>query len=373
MNPFSSPLITPAEYHHNATTYNATGSRRIIPLAAYRPTLHSSFESFHLPGSKFFNLDQIRDTASPYPSMLPSPSLFAAGMTALGIRKDDILVIYDADEIGTYHAPRLAFMCELFGHKDVHILNNLRRYVRMGLPVGSGSEGIEVPVVGTGREQGDEYVVEEGDIDTGRVISFEDVKNSVLGKDQEKGRIIDARIPGRFQGVQPEMDPSLRSGHIPGAVNVPLARLLEDGDAVILATEKLRSVLMDAGALAEEDEGMLYILTCNSGVTAASLDLALRLVGAKGSRRVYDGSWMEWTRRMLDKIAARGSTPRDKITDYDSIISDPQAIRYVAEFMLQTGLLGQFSQVELGPDPDPDLGQEHVGLRAMGIGAEDTG
>ncbi|EHA21339.1 hypothetical protein ASPNIDRAFT_126296 [Aspergillus niger ATCC 1015] len=280
MNPFSSPLITPAEYHHNATTYNATGSRRIIPLAAYRPTLHSSFESFHLPGSKysvFFNLDQIRDTASPYPSMLPSPSLFAAGMTALGIRKDDILVIYDADEIGTYHAPRLAFMC-------------------------SGSEGIEVPVVGTGREQGDEYVVEEGDIDTGRVISFEDVKNSVLGKDQEKVRIIDARIPGRFQGVQPEMDPSLRSGHIPGAVNVPLARLLEDGDAVILATEKLRSVLMDAGALAEEDEGMLYILTCNSGVTAASLDLALRLVGSKGSRRVYDGSWMEWTRRVGDEL-----------------------------------------------------------------------
>lgn len=74
---------------------------------------------------------------------------------------------------------------------------------------------------------------------------------------------------------------------------------------------------------------------------------------------------------MLDKIAAQGSTPRDKITDYDSIISDPQAIRYVAEFMLQTGLLGQLSQVKLDPDPDP--GQEHVGLRAMGIGAEDAG
>ncbi|TPR01014.1 Transmembrane amino acid transporter family protein [Aspergillus niger] len=76
--------------------------------------------------------------------------------------------------------------------------------------------------------------------------------------------------------------------------------------------------------------------------------------------------------QMLDKIAARGSTPRDKITDYDSIISDPQAIRYVAEFLLQTGLLGQFSQVELDPE-EPDPGQEHVGLRAMGIGAEDAG
>ncbi|OJJ68043.1 hypothetical protein ASPBRDRAFT_47559 [Aspergillus brasiliensis CBS 101740] len=301
MNPFTSPLITPTEYH-NATTTTAPQSRRIVPLAAYRPTLHSSFESFHLPGSKFFNLDQIRDTASPYPSMLPSPSLFAAGMTALGIRKDDILVIYDADEIGTYHAPRLAFMCELFGHKDVHVLNNLRRYVKLGLPIGSGPEGIEVPAVGTGGEQGDEYVVEERDFDTERVISFEEVKDIVLGKGQKEVRIVDARIPGRFQGAQPEMDPSLRSGHMPGAVNVPLAKLLQDGDGVILSPEELRGVLIDAGALAEEDDEVPYILTCNSGVTAASLDLALRLVGAKGTRRIYDGSWMEWTRRVGDEL-----------------------------------------------------------------------
>ncbi|GCB25585.1 hypothetical protein AAWM_08470 [Aspergillus awamori] len=60
---------------------------------------------------------------------------------------------------------------------------------------------------------------------------------------------------------------------------------------------------------------------------------------------------------MFDEITAR--TDLGATTDYDSIISDPQAIRYVAEFMLQTGLLGQFSQVELDPDPDPDLSQEH--------------
>ncbi|PWY68981.1 hypothetical protein BO94DRAFT_590563 [Aspergillus sclerotioniger CBS 115572] len=48
-----------------------------------------------------------------------------------------------------------------------------------------------------------------------------------------------------------------------------------------------------------------------------------------------------------------------------------------AEFMLQTGLLGQFSQVELDPDPDPledpDRCHEHTGLRALGIDAEDAG
>ncbi|RDH27111.1 hypothetical protein BDQ94DRAFT_175926 [Aspergillus welwitschiae] len=78
---------------------------------------------------------------------------------------------------------------------------------------------------------------------------------------------------------------------------------------------------------------------------------------------------------VLDKmIVVRGSTPEDKITASDSIISDPQAIRCIAEFMLQTGLLEQFSQVELDPDPDaPDQSQEHVGLRAKGIDAEEAG
>lgn len=61
---------------------------------------------------------------------------------------------------------------------------------------------------------------------------------------------------------------------------------------------------------------------------------------------------------MSDKIPAR--TDLGATTHYDSLISYPLAIRYIAEFMLQTGLLGQFSQ-------------EHVGLRAMGPDAEGAG
>ena len=44
--------------------------------------------------------------------------------------------------------------------------------------------------------------------------------------------------------------------------------------------------------------------------------------------------------QMFDKNAARTDLGTIITTDYDSLISDPQAIRYVAEFMLQTGLLG---------------------------------
>ena len=62
---------------------------------------------------------------------------------------------------------------------------------------------------------------------------------------------------------------------------------------------------------------------------------------------------------MLDKVSLR--TDLRASTNYDEMISQPQAIRYIAEFMHQTGLLGQFQHVELVPEPDP----EPIGLAAM--------
>ncbi|PYH38144.1 uncharacterized protein BO87DRAFT_412788 [Aspergillus neoniger CBS 115656] len=89
--------------------------------------------------------------------------------------------------------------------------------------------------------------------------------------------------------------------------------------------------------------------------------------------KYLNGTWGSQEMMMKEMCHLKISHDIWVTTDYDSLISDPQAIRYVAKFMLQTGLLGQFSRVELDPDPDLDPSQEHVGLRAMGIGAEDAG
>ena len=56
----------------------------------------------------------------------------------------------------------------------------------------------------------------------------------------------------------------------------------------------------------------------------------------------------------LDKIRM---TDLGDSTDYDAIISHSQATRYVAEFMLQTGLLGQFRHVEI--EPETPQGEEN--------------
>jgi thiosulfate/3-mercaptopyruvate sulfurtransferase len=100
-------------------------------------------------------------------------------------------------------------------------------------------------------------------------------------------QIADARSHGRFTGDDPEPRAGLRSGHMPGARNVPAAQLSKQGR------------LLDASALAaafEEfgiDIEQPVVATCGSGVTAATLIFALETLGKSGNR-LYDGSWAEW-------------------------------------------------------------------------------
>ncbi|RDW68707.1 sulfurtransferase [Aspergillus mulundensis] len=232
-------------------------------------------------------MDEIRDRESPYPQMLPSASHFANSMTALGLQPDDILVVYDALEVGLYSSPRVAWACRYFGHRDVHVLNNFPRYVKKGFPIATGPLCTLPPA-----PQG--YPVKNPD--PREVISYDELRDLLLSDRSSAFQIIDSRIPGRFSGAEPEINASLRSGHMPSALNVPLASILDE-DKVILSAEELKERFQAAGV----DGELPVVLTCNSGVTAAALDLALQLSGYGMKRRLYDGSWMEWTRRAQDE------------------------------------------------------------------------
>ncbi|RAL08723.1 sulfurtransferase [Aspergillus homomorphus CBS 101889] len=298
VNYFRRPLVSP----HSFTTHLSTYLKPDLPITAYTPHPQDQKTTYQHAMPRFFDQSLIRDTTSPYPLMLPSAAAFAAAMTALDIRPSDILVVYDAYEIGTYSAPRVAWMCTFFGRAGVHILNNFRVYVDCGFPISGGfslAGGVGIGVgVEWGEGEGKGYpipTIAEPD----RVIVYEEVRGLVGDEDV---RIVDARIAGRFSGLQPEDDNSLRSGHIPGAINVPLARLLDETSKVILPAAKLRTVFEEAGLSVASEAPRSWILTCNSGVTAAALDLALAEIGAKGPRRLYDGSWMEWTRRAEDGL-----------------------------------------------------------------------
>ena len=99
---------------------------------------------------------------------------------------------------------------------------------------------------------------------------------------------MEARARGRFEGTAPEPRPGLRSGHIPGSVNLPYTELIAP-DGTLLDPERLRERFSAAGI----DPGRRVATPCGPGGTPAVLSLALYRIGDPDAA-VYDGSWTEW-------------------------------------------------------------------------------
>ena len=266
-------------------------SPRIIPLCAawFMPndpqgrTGHQAFMEQRIPSARFFDLDAVKDHDSPYPHMLPTAEVFAEAMQNIGIRKDDELVVYDTHQLGLFSAPRVGWTLKVFGHHNVHILNNFRLWVEQGFPTESGEIGAVV------RDKSN-YPVP--DIDPSKVVRFSEMKEIAkdFGKEGSEGiQVLDARSQGRWAGTEPEPRPGLPSGHMPGSINVPFSDLLNQNTKTLLSRAKLRDLFKSKGL----DPSKPMISTCGTGVTAAVIDLALTEAeyGESDDRRLYDGSW----------------------------------------------------------------------------------
>ncbi|CAK7235087.1 hypothetical protein SCUCBS95973_009150 [Sporothrix curviconia] len=296
---FSSYLVSPKELHEalkkNPPSPISTDPR-VIPLCSswFLPNDAESrtgiqvFRKQRIPKARFFDLDKVIDRRSPYPHMLPSTKDFAAAMSELGIRKEDVVVVYDTKELGIFSAPRVGWTLKIFGHPKVHILNNFRTWVDEGLPTESG-EVYSVECCA--------YPIPE--VDTAKVASYEEVREVALDHNKEGAegvQIIDARSAGRFTGAAPEPRPGLSSGHMPGAVNIPFDAVLDPSSKAFLPADNLREIFQKAGV----DPGKPIISSCGTGVTACVIETALEEAqfGSPERRRVYDGSWTEWAQRV---------------------------------------------------------------------------
>ncbi|OQE29606.1 hypothetical protein PENSTE_c002G07627 [Penicillium steckii] len=299
---FSSYLVTPTQLNEalkkNPTTKIST-SPRVIPLCAawFMPNDPEgrkgidSFRQSRIPQSRFFDLDAVKDHDSPYPHMLPTCETFAEAMSELGIRRDDEVVVYDTAELGIFSAPRVGWTLRVFGHPNVHILNNYRLWTQQGFPTESGEP--KNPV------EKSKYSVPT--YDSKLVISFREMKELAMdyGKEgAEEVEILDARSYGRWAGTDPEPRPGLSSGHVPGSRSLPFQELLDPETKTYLPAEDLRKVFEDR----QVDPNRSIISSCGTGVTASIIETALGEAeyGQANLRRVYDGSWTEWAQRVKE-------------------------------------------------------------------------
>jgi thiosulfate/3-mercaptopyruvate sulfurtransferase len=240
-----------------------------LPLVGQPGHGRDSYEAGHIPGAVFFDINAIADTTTDLPHMLPTPEAFAAAAGALGLAPDATIVVYDAH--GIYSAPRVWWTLRIMGYSNVLVLDGgLKAWRAEGHPVEiAGSAPPAAKVI--------------ANLNPALVADRLDVTRVL---DQGSAQVVDARSSARFRGEAPEPRASLRSGHMPGALNVPFNEVVAV-DGTLKSEADLQTVF------AQVDLTRPIITTCGSGVTAAVLALALARLG-RSDVAIYDGSWTEW-------------------------------------------------------------------------------
>ncbi len=248
---------------------------RILDATYYLPgdprDAKASYAAAHIPGARYFDIDEISDHRSDLPHMAPPVEKFMSRMRAMGVGDGHQVVVYDTE--GLFSAARVWWLFRLMGQMDIAVLDG-------GFPkwLAEGREVEDMPPMVRDRHmtvRRQNHLVK----DVTQVSSA-----SKLG-DYE---IVDARAAERFAGEVDEPRPGLRKGHIPGSKNLPFKDILNP-DGTLMDADGLRAAFDAAGV----DLSKPVITTCGSGVTAAILSLALERIG-KTDHSLYDGSWSEW-------------------------------------------------------------------------------
>lgn len=230
----------------------------------------AEFLAGHIPGAAFFDIDAVADLTTDLPHMLPTPDDFARAIGALGLGDGMRAIVYDS--VGLFSAPRLWWTLKVFGVAQVSVLaGGLPAWIAAGQPVERG-QAQPAPARFTPR------------VDPALVADAAQVRAALASG---ASQVVDARSAERFRGVAAEPRPGLRSGHMPGAHNLPFQNVVENGRL------KDPANLEAAFAAAGIDLDREVIASCGSGLTACILSLARAATG-RGAARVYDGSWSEW-------------------------------------------------------------------------------
>ena len=231
------------------------------------------FETVHIPGSIFFDIDEFSEKNSDFPHMLLSSENFSEMVGNLGISNQDHIIAYDS--LGIFSAPRVWWMFHYYGYKEVSILDGgLIKWLKEKKETESGK--------GRKYSKTNFKTLENKSI----LKTYDDMKQNILNNNFQ---VIDARSKGRFSGTEPEPRKNLKSGSMHNSINLPWNECIDPETKCFLDKQTLEKKFKSLKIKLDQP----LVFSCGSGVSACVIGKAFNIVTGHEAK-IYDGSWSEW-------------------------------------------------------------------------------
>jgi thiosulfate/3-mercaptopyruvate sulfurtransferase len=256
-----------------------------------QPNIHDYIME-HIPGAIYLNEGLFRTYEGALPTVWVRPEIVELVLGNAGITTDTPVVVYTG--VGQFkkwgdglEQTMVAYTLARYGAKEVYLLDGgLDQWKVEKRPLSQGYPAVETAKF-TAKLQMDFAVI---------------LEDFLKLKDRDDVIVLDARPAAVYEGQGPWPKP----GHIPGAINLPWASLMDETNKALLKPEEeVAAILKKQGVTPDKT----IICTCGTGREATNEFILLRSYLGFQKVKLYEGSFTEWAQDP-DKPTVTGKNPR---------------------------------------------------------------